>query len=874
MTLPELQAWLASAEGLGAEIARLRGFAILKALDGAPIEPTEELQAYRPDWRRLLLAGSVLAMSDQVEELELALLIAQAALQWALEPALCDAGGVILSQLANHRALLLGEARGRLAPDLDLRLGVSEQLNQARRELRQTVLLTPRASVDGGVATDRSVTTNPFQFRLWDALKDSHWISATAPTAAGKTFIVLQWLMEGFVTGATSLAVILAPTRALVAEIERELLDMAAAEGLRRLRVGSLPVAPLGDGSRPTILVFTQERLQVFLHAAPEVRVDLVVVDEAHKLGDGARGVILQDAIEQLARHNDQAQFVFLSPLTENPEVLVEDAPAGETTRVVPSQVPTVTQNLILADQAPLTAKRWQLSVRQAGEALPLGVLELHAKPDAVRKRLSYMALALGRKATGTLVYANDAHEAEQIASQIYDGLAADWSNTRAVPQELLDLSDFARDTIHAKFALVEFARRGVAFHYGNMPSLLRFEIERLFRTGQIPFLVCTSTLIEGVNLACQTIIVRGPRKGRSAKMQAHDFWNLAGRAGRWGQDFQGNIICVDPHDTTAWPQGVPRRARYRIARTTETALSDVAALVAFLANRPAQREAIDADLEQVAAYLLAWRVREGRIETCPVVARLDAAARVDLIGAVEAAIAPIRVPREIILRHVGVSAFGLQALLDYFEARTDPVEELLPPSPESLDAQALMVRIFTRIHQHMFPAFVPLGRVAVQALTTINWMRGYPLARMISERIAWLARRGSSTTPATAIRDTMKDVEEVARFKAPKYLSAYVDVLRHHLGQLGRQDLLDERIDLELYLEFGVGTRTMLSMIGIGLSRTSAVELNAWLGDDELDEAAVLNRLLTRAWDGLSIPNVVKREIAEVLVRQAAFAA
>jgi len=152
--------------------------------------------------------------------------------------------------------------------------------------------------------------------------------------------------------------------------------------------------------------------------------------------------------------------------------------------------------------------------------------------------------------------------------------------------------------------------------------------------------------------------------------------------------------------------------------------------------------------------------------------------------------------------------------------------------------------------------------------------MRGYPLARMIAERIAWLQRRGIPVTPATAIRDTMRDVEEVARFKAPKYLSAYLDVLRHHLGTQGRLDLMEERIDLELYLEFGVGTRTMLSMIGIGLSRTSAVELNKWLGDDELDEEAVLGRLRTRAWDGLNIPNVVKREISEVLARLEAMAA
>ena len=61
---------------------------------------------------------------------------------------------------------------------------------------------------------------------------------------------------------------------------------------------------------------------------------------------------------------------------------------------------------------------------------------------------------------------------------------------------------------------LVPLVERGVAFHYGNMPSLIRLEVERLFRSGKIRFLICTSTLIEGVNLSCRTIVLRGPRKG------------------------------------------------------------------------------------------------------------------------------------------------------------------------------------------------------------------------------------------------------------------------------------------------------------------------------------------------------------------------
>ena len=128
--------------------------------------------------------------------------------------------------------------------------------------------------------------------------------------------------------------------------------------------------------------------------------------------------------------------------------------------------------------------------------------------------------------------------------------------------------------------------KRGVAFHFGNMPSLIRLEIERLFRSGKIRFLVCTSTLIEGVNLSCRTIVLRGPRKGIDHPMGPHDFWNLAGRAGRWGDEFQGNIICIDPEDVQAWPTGVPGRARYPIKRESDAVIEFGDGMAAYLTHR------------------------------------------------------------------------------------------------------------------------------------------------------------------------------------------------------------------------------------------------------------------------------------------------
>ncbi len=828
-----------------------------KSIGGLSVQGGD-LVEHRPDWSRLLFAGSILSASESPTANEAALTVAQAGLLHSADQRISEASATVLTQLANHRAVRLAIDREHLAPDFDERIGVSEQMLLTRRELEHSVF----------PITGHAITANRFQKRFWDELRSAAWVSASAPTASGKTYLVLQWLLNEFAANHATLAVFLAPTRALVGEIERQLLELCADYEIGGLRVASLPLSALGDRSRPTILVFTQERLHVFLNAIGDaLPIDITVVDEVHKIGDGLRGVILQDAIERIARANSGGRLVFLSPMTDNPEALIEDAPEGLAAAVVPNEIATVTQNLILAEQMPRHSDKWQLRLRHNGESEPLGVLALHAKPDTQIKRLSFVALAIGRDQTGTLIYANGAADAEKIAWQIHDGLGKPVGD---VDQELKDLSEFARDTVHPDFQLVELVRRGVAFHYGNMPTLLRSEIERLFTEGKIRFLVCTSTLVEGVNLACRTIVVRGPKKGQRTPMNAHDFWNLAGRAGRWGQDFSGNIVCVDVNRPSLWPHGVPERARYPINRETDVVLRRREPMLDYLdARREMEPSALDPSLEQVAAYLLAWRAREGTFLSAPTASRLSEEYARELDDRLGALLGHVEVPAAIISRHPGVSATALQSLLTYFRRRTGSVEELLPSTPESDDAYSRLIAIFHRINRNLYPAFFPSGAVPIHALVTIEWMRGLPLGQIIRRRITYLDEHDRHYNLAAVIRDTMRDVEEVARFRAPKYLSAYLDILKHHLDEIGQPELFPEGLRFDLFLEFGVATDTLLSLIGLGLSRTTSVAINEFLADDGMSEDAVFQWLQTRRWERLDIPKVVIRELDSLLERR-----
>lgn len=860
MSLAELQSWLVD-ESLRDELDALTRQTVRTELDNLAPASADDEGGEVPDWPRLLFAGSILARSGERSHQEAALKIATAAVTLSTSNAVRDAAAVLLGKLSNFRAIALATDRELLTTDLEGRLGMTLRIEAQRRQMDQSVLVE---------SSGRWLPVNEFQQHFWNRAGDHGWLSASAPTASGKTFLVLQWLLDQMRSTEAIVAVYLAPTRALVSEIEANLqLLLGKSVGIE---VSSLPLRDKYDAARrggaKLILVFTQERLHLLANILDDaVNIDLLIVDEAHKIGDNQRGVILQDAIERTSRANPALKLVFISPATQNPEELLADAPDGVQVTAVDSDAPTVLQNLIVAEQVPRKPKRWTLSVRRHNASLPVGVLELASSPAGLRKRLAFIAAAAGERG-GTLVYANGAAESEEVADLI----------SQLVPPpsepdiELAELADLARKGVHPHFQLAPLVERGVAFHYGNMPSLIRLEVERLFRSGKIRFLVCTSTLIEGVNLSCRTIVLRGPRKGIGHPMEAHDFWNLAGRAGRWGDEFQGNIICIDPEDSAAWPGGVPARARYPIKRESDAVIGLGGELADYL-DRRADTDLASIDdaerFEQVGAYLLATHLRLGSITQASLAKRHDPAIVARLDKSLAAITAGIEIGPDLAGRHPGVSALGLQHLLDAFRSYEGDIENLLPAAVDSQDSYDRFVTIMRRVNQHLFPAFLPEGLIPLHALIVVQWLKGYSLATMIRRNIDYHRSRGRSYRLPVLIRHTMELVEQIARFRAPKYFSAYMDVLRAHLHVIGRVELIEDDLDIGTQLEFGVSSRTLLSLMELGLSRMSAVALYEKIARDDLSQEACIAWVIERdaQFEGMGIPAIILREVRAKLL-------
>ena len=89
-------------------------------------------------------------------------------------------------------------------------------------------------------------------------------------------------------------------------------------------------------------------------------------------------------------------------------------------------------------------------------------------------------------------------------------------------------------------------AALGIFAHHADTPYGLRLSIEHAMKEGLAKFVICTSTLAQGVNFPLKYLIVTSTRQG-AEKILVRDFHNLMGRAGRAGMHTEGSVIFSTP---------------------------------------------------------------------------------------------------------------------------------------------------------------------------------------------------------------------------------------------------------------------------------------------------------------------------------------
>lgn len=799
------------------------------------------------DATRLVRSAAVLACSEEADHRRAAFRVATCAydLFGTGQVPLDQALRVVLTRLGNFPSI-----------------GTRADVSSARASLPLMLAAEEIASADAHEVTinGQTVLLTDFQQKLWLNLIDSHRIALAAPTSAGKSFVLQGYLAALFDSKKPKTVVYIVPTRALIAQVADDLKAQFQGTDHEIPDIVTVPVDAETPLSERAIYVMTQERVQLALGAHSDFSASVIIIDEAHSIADGSRGVLLQWVIDDLLIRNPASQILFASPAIRNLDVFGRLFGLGDVVQFS-SVEPTVAQNFLVTTVE--SATKGKLSIHTAGDGSRalrrVATLELGRTVASRTEKLVHIPAVLGH-GHSNIIYANGAAEAENVALQL-----AELMSDREPTEACLALSDLAKEAVHANYALVECVKYGVAFHYSNIPTQLRRAIEAAVSSGDIDYLVCTSTLLQGVNLPAKNIFMFAPEKGRTKALESTDFWNLAGRAGRLKREFQGNIFLIDYEKWKKKPLDGPKDSV--VTPAIESSLNEHHdQLMTVIAGAPTAVRSNETDLETTFVRLYT-DYKDGNLaqtfERAGVAAGDSQSGQ--LVTALATASEKLTLPAAILRRTPNISAHKQQSLYDRLNAKIalgpDVARTLIPSHPRESEAFQSYANVLELCHEIILGIDTSKNLHRFHALIARRWMLGLPLPQIIDEQIS----RNASKPVRTTIRSTLDLIEGDIRFQAVRLFGCYSALLVYALDSAGLVDLVSSIPSLPLYLEIGASDKTMISFISLGLSRVTAMKLNEMSARKDLDTAAALQWLRTRPLETLGLSPLLLAEVRAI---------
>jgi hypothetical protein len=396
----------------------------------------------------------------------------------------------------------------------------------------------------------------PAQHRICDAgVLAGRSVIIQMPTSAGKTRATELIIRSAFLAGRTDLAVIVSPFKALCHDIRADLAKAFQGENIGINEATDSFALDLSFDDlweRKTVLILTPEKLLYLLRRSPELadQIGLIVYDEGHQFDSPGRGATYELLLTSLKiLLNSATQTVLISAVIAN-AAEVADWLVGDLDAVVAGHGLSPTSRHI-------AFATWATSLGQLRYVPPSDPDDIDffvprvIEPTNLRligngtsvglylglklARNGSVAVFCGRKDTA----ANLCEKAVEVFSR---GYAGDRPLTFSNPEEVTKIAQLFAQHLGSSAPATMAAALGIFPHHANVPHGLRLSIEHAMKEGLARFVVCTSTLAQGVNLPIKYLIVTGVYQGGD-RMLTRDFHNLIGRVGRAGMHTEGSVI-------------------------------------------------------------------------------------------------------------------------------------------------------------------------------------------------------------------------------------------------------------------------------------------------------------------------------------------
>lgn len=398
------------------------------------------------------------------------------------------------------------------------------------------------------------------------------------PTSAGKTKATELILRSAFLADRVALAIIIAPFRALCHEIKNSLVEAfynepTKVDELSDALQTDFEIAELLEHQQ--ILVVTPEKLLYVLRHAPELaaHVGLLVFDEGHQFDSGTRGITYELLLTSLrSMIPEGAQKVLISAVISNAEAVGEwlngESKTVDGQNLLPTHRSVAFASFIDLKGAEIRTGWMKYVNPENPEDLEYFVPQVIEKIKLERKKGESLtkpkyfpnptkgkeiAIFLGLKLVSKGAVAIFCGR-KDTASGLCELAAERFSRKLplAAPVEFSDHDEISKliylinENLGSKSPSAISARIGIFSHHGNTPHGIRLAVEHAMRNESIRFVICTSTLAQGVNLPIRYLIVTSVYQGIE-RIKVRDFHNLIGRAGRAGMHTEGSVLFADP---------------------------------------------------------------------------------------------------------------------------------------------------------------------------------------------------------------------------------------------------------------------------------------------------------------------------------------
>lgn len=399
------------------------------------------------------------------------------------------------------------------------------------------------------------------------------------PTSAGKTRASEIVIRSSFLSGRSTLTVIIAPFRALCQEIYDELvLQFKYDSDVSINIVSDVMQEDLIDipENNKGILVLTPEKFDYILRHDDEIsqKIGLIIYDEGHLFDDITRGLKYELLLASLkSQLSPTTQILLISAVMSNSQEIKDWLLGDRGILIEGKNLNPTSRNIAFSSWGrDLRGRLNFVDEENAEESLffvprVLESQELQLKPGERTRRnfpakdnrshlynSNHVAMYLGCKLSNqglTAVFTGRKDSALVIARDLVDAYDRGLTVTSPVTysenlSEAEKLISYIERVLGTDSTQAKAARLGTLIHHGSTPHGLRLAIEFALQKLHFKSVICTSTLAQGVNLPIRYLIVSTSRQG-GGDIKVRDFHNLMGRAGRSGFYTEGTVIFSDP---------------------------------------------------------------------------------------------------------------------------------------------------------------------------------------------------------------------------------------------------------------------------------------------------------------------------------------